>query len=409
MKTLNILVLCLVISLNACARVRTQDEGVIKEAFSPKEKALFFGHADWVTAKLSDLPASANLPGRAWPAHYWPGYRNGLLHRFFDERKSPLEKFEAAFSRELAAANPDYKPGDLAELERARVKGVTTNWFGICDGSSEASLNFSEPQAVRSANGQIFYPYEIKALLSYFTAMSSEQRKMMFAGNRVAFSDPNFDGMGRGVDSRFRDINPGLFHLALANYVGLNHRGMVADTKPSNIVLNFPIKGYDVLVAAPVTDPEKIAVYKRFNTSATAFVDMRTAVHYGESHRVLETLPNKVDPTVTMTYDYRLELDGQGAVIGGEWLDRSRADHPDFLWLATTEGLDPSVFVTTRLPQKIAVGTALTALLNAAEMPDSDERIAAHVYQSDNFAGYKIFDGSDLAPLPPAVAEILPH
>lgn len=34
-------------------------------------------------------------------------------------------------------------------------------------------------------------------------------------------------------------------------------------------------------------------------------------------------------------YDYILELDGAGKIIGGEWVGVSRENHPDFLWLPT--------------------------------------------------------------------------
>ncbi len=34
-------------------------------------------------------------------------------------------------------------------------------------------------------------------------------------------------------------------------------------------------------------------------------------------------------------YDYILELDGAGKIIGGEWVGISRENHPDFLWLPT--------------------------------------------------------------------------
>jgi hypothetical protein len=32
-------------------------------------------------------------------------------------------------------------------------------------------------------------------------------------------------------------------------------------------------------------------------------------------------------------YDYVLELDAAGKIIGGEWIGASRQNHPDFLWL----------------------------------------------------------------------------
>ena len=39
------------------------------------------------------------------------------------------------------------------------------------------------------------------------------------------------------------------------------------------------------------------------------------------------------DYTRTDTYQYILELDDGGAIIGGEWIGSSKKKHPDFLWL----------------------------------------------------------------------------
>ena len=39
--------------------------------------------------------------------------------------------------------------------------------------------------------------------------------------------------------------------------------------------------------------------------------------------------------THTDNYEYILELDGQGHIIGGEWVGSSKRSHPDFLWLPT--------------------------------------------------------------------------
>jgi hypothetical protein len=34
-------------------------------------------------------------------------------------------------------------------------------------------------------------------------------------------------------------------------------------------------------------------------------------------------------------YDYVLELDWNGRIIGGEWLEGSKKDHPDLFWMPT--------------------------------------------------------------------------
>ena len=46
--------------------------------------------------------------------------------------------------------------------------------------------------------------------------------------------------------------------------------------------------------------------------------------------------------TLSDTYEYILEIDAAGKVVGGEWLNGSRYNHPDFLWLPTRK-LDRTV------------------------------------------------------------------
>lgn len=47
----------------------------------------------------------------------------------------------------------------------------------------------------------------------------------------------------------------------------------------------------------------------------------------------LEALSNSEDYLESKIYSYILELDENGEIIGGEWIDTSITNHPDFLWL----------------------------------------------------------------------------
>lgn len=390
------------LAISGCGRDVSPPAGTSKEAIPSRATADFFGASSGLSTELAALPPSARLANRGWPAYYWPSARWGLLWRYFDATLSPIEKFEAAFGAELQAANPGYQPGDLAALERRRVRGVTATWFGICDGSAEASLAFDEPRTVKLAGGQAFAPFEVKALLAYFVAMSSFDRVERFAGFRVDAPVNSVDADGRPVDWRVRDVNPGLFHLALTNYLGLRGRGMVADIIAGAVVLNYPVKGYRVLSSSPVTDPARLARYKTFDAAAVRFVEVRTEVEYGESHRYLEPLPGNVDPAFGLVYDYVLELDADGRIIGGEWLGASRTNHPDFLWLPAAPAV-LGTLTTGRLAQKLHVGPALNALFAAPDASDSAARIAKLAKHADNAEGYALFAG-DAAP--PTTAEV---
>src|SRR5512133_584162 len=74
----------------------------------------------------------------------------------------------------------------------------------------------------------------------------------------------------------------------------------------------------------------------QFNPDAEQFFYVRSNLKYiyesgsGDEGGLL----NRIDEfTGIDTYEYLLELDGNGRIIGGEWLNQSKTGHPDFLWL----------------------------------------------------------------------------
>lgn len=75
-----------------------------------------------------------------------------------------------------------------------------------------------------------------------------------------------------------------------------------------------------------------------FNPDAKKLLSLRTEVKYisEASSSTDGNLAATIDRyTGTDTYEYVLELDAAGKIIGGEWLNGSKLDHPDFLWLPT--------------------------------------------------------------------------
>ena len=77
-----------------------------------------------------------------------------------------------------------------------------------------------------------------------------------------------------------------------------------------------------------------------FNPEAVQFRYLQTKVLYITESRESSDGPlaGSIDAyTMADTYEYILELDAQGLIIGGEWLGANRKNHPDFLWLPTGE------------------------------------------------------------------------
>ena len=78
-----------------------------------------------------------------------------------------------------------------------------------------------------------------------------------------------------------------------------------------------------------------------FNPQAVKFVSVKTEVSYiSESPASTDGhLGATIDQyTHKDTYEYVLELDTNGKIIGGEWVGDSKTSHPDFLWLPLSVG-----------------------------------------------------------------------
>lgn len=91
---------------------------------------------------------------------------------------------------------------------------------------------------------------------------------------------------------------------------------------------------FSVTTSAGGTVPVKYV----FNSAATKFVSVKTDVDY-ISETSAETdgylTPHIDSYTRTDHYEYILELNASGAIIGGEWVGESKQSHPDFIWLPT--------------------------------------------------------------------------
>jgi hypothetical protein len=130
----------------------------------------------------------------------------------------------------------------------------------------------------------------------------------------------------RGEQIECRDTNAGAFHLVITNQIARLQEGFVADVTRDDEVWNQAVFGYSVQVdeekegrspdAAPLTVKEVTVT-----TTMKYIVEVPYHLERGAyNHDAAEAL---------VDYRYRLELDSQGAIIGGKWLSYER---PDFLW-----------------------------------------------------------------------------
>ncbi len=308
---------------------------------------------------FSALPLSGQAANtrRFWSSDYWSKRKGGINYRWNTARpvgqnlRSPSREQVMTMTQEqLATLAPSEKLDLLAgaydyplKREIARYANPDApEWEGICNGWAEASTHHDEPNPITLANPdglQIpFGSSDIKALLSwyYFREDNHGYARM---GNRCRG--------GWGSDCA-HDLNAGAFHLVVANTLGLKGEGFTADMDRGKEVWNHTATSYTSQIvpgrARRMVNPTRGTVRQ---------VRVRTVVYYtfvlkkNSWEPVLGTPEQKSTPR---TYEYYLDLNGQGQVIGGEWISEQR---PDFLWR------------TDRLPEFTGNMAALGTIVNA--------------------------------------------
>jgi hypothetical protein len=230
---------------------------------------------------------------------------------------SPAEKYD------IFIGNFTYP---LVAYERERTNSSDPTWFGLCHGWAPAAINFKEPKPVTltSAAG-IAVPFgssDVKALLTLVQQGGQGTRFLGERCNANLATDPD-----RADDDECRDVNPGSFHIVVANEIGLLKTGFVAEVSRDYQVWNQPVFGFSSEVLSRSED-----VYATAAPGTRSIATVRTTLLYtAEIGARWEAQPIDVYPhqTGTRVYNYTLELDEGGNIIGGEWLDAAR---PDFMW-----------------------------------------------------------------------------
>ncbi|MBA3546937.1 MAG: hypothetical protein H0T76_10680 [Nannocystis sp.] len=106
-----------------------------------------------------------------------------------------------------------------------------------------------------------------------------------------------------------------------------------ADAKTAYIAVNGYAASSKYKVTTTLLDVP--ASTYAFNPKAASLRQIQSELHWiGESESDVDgNLAATIDQfTKKDVYDYVLELDAAGKVIGGEWISGSRINHPDFLW-----------------------------------------------------------------------------
>lgn len=344
--------------------------------------------------KLSALPKEGKAEQTPWPDTYWPTYEDSINARWqviyhykpvSKDTLSPAEKYDMAFNnwnpgddfyklQPYSESNCESKKWDKEYYEKlgplakwvSKYKGNweahngvdddgdgktdecddrdgVETWWGLCHAWVPAAILEKEPKKPVVYNGVKFEISDIKALL--IIAYDSSNAKLI--GGRCNDKEVKTDPKtGRILADQCRDVNAGTFHVVMANYLGKMKKAIAEDKTYDYEVWNQPILGWKVDSMKKITKSTAIKLLKlegtsyQYNADAKSFYEVYSTVYYvTESYPGYEPLVPKIDQyTRTDKYHYILELDGSGKIIGGEWLDQSLKNHPDFLWLPISAG-----------------------------------------------------------------------
>jgi hypothetical protein len=288
--------------------------------------------------QLAILPLTGTVTNskRYWSSDFWSKKKGGINYRW--NAPNPSGQNLRSPTKEQVARMTEQQLATLAASEKLDLlAGAYTyplktsiaryanpeapEWEGICNGWAEASTHHDEPNPITLTNPDgIAIPFgssDIKALLSWW----------YFREDNIGYS-----GMGRRCRGGWggncaNDLNAGAFHLVLANRVGLKGESFTADMDPGAEVWNHTVYSY----TSRILDGN---LRSRFGSArgTQRVLRVRTVVAYtfvlkkNSWTPVLGTPDQKFS---TRTYEYYLDVDGSGRVIGGDWISKTR---PDFLW-----------------------------------------------------------------------------
>lgn len=283
---------------------------------------------------LSGAPASE---GYLWASDYWARKKGSINRRWNTSsqygfklispsrsevhRMSHEQLAQLSASEKMDLLNGDYNYSLVREVDDIAADEYASIWHGICNGWAPASLNHKEPTPkTLLSNDGVQIPFgssDIKALLSYYYAYHHSVESTRQMGKRCFLIGPGCD----------EDLNAGAFHIVLTNTVGIQKQSFIADVEQGRQVWNHAVVDYHSTIVnnnvAPVRDSAPGTVRR---------VRVKTDMTYVASIRANSWFPTNGTAdhiNEVKNYEYFLDLDGSGRIIGGAWYSKAR---PDFLW-----------------------------------------------------------------------------
>ena len=312
----------------------------IQEAWSGVSSPLLMGKNYELKFGQLPLKGKVNQPQHFWSGDYWAMVKGNINYRWNStedyelaapSNSSQLQQMSSADKARLSPSEKfDLFNGRYDYPLKAEVKKITSydakSWEGICHGWAPASMNHNEPKPkiVTTPDGIKLYfgSADIKAILSFYYAFPYQVADTHQVGRRC----DHHRFRNRDADCK-QDLNAGAFHIILTNRIALENQGFLADMNRFIQVWNHPILSYSSEVLDSSSGAERNSAPGTVRT-----VSVSTSVTYAdESINSWNTLIGTSDQKFeTKTMSYTLDLDANGAIIGGEWTSKNR---PDFLWI----------------------------------------------------------------------------
>lgn len=326
-----------------------------------------------VITKFDFLPLAGKLNDDrlGWSETYWPSNKGGIAYRWSHPDPQPF-KYRLHTKAELLKMSEkeisQLSPSELYDISMgdysySLTKNVLSKfspkdlwWEGICHGWSLAAANYPEPAPVKLRNKDgIVVPFgssDVKGLLAMHDAYNykgiyAQVGKRCNAIGKVPGegddrdANPNPPAPEIANSPDCKDMNAGAFHVSVTNMIGIHSKSFVADVDRFNDIWNQPVTSY----SSQITGEEEVTPEHRA-TGIERRVRMMTKFVYGEELKFwtpeleasgARNFVSKLPVTGTVhqefrfkNYEYIVELDMNGNVIGGEWLTETR---PDFLWM----------------------------------------------------------------------------
>ena len=330
------------LAIAACGQTGANNQSTVKEAWNRVNNPITI-HAEFEYS-FAKLPLKAALEKVPWSDTYWPSSQGGIASRWNGdggsddnawEYKSPtaieaqnmseenLAKLSPAEKYSLFINDFDYR---LVAQERSRVSPDNEGWEGLCHGWAPAAINFKEPKptVVKAANG-IKVPFgsaDVKALLDYYQGQVGKSNTRFLGSRCNADLSANPDAAN---SPECRDTNAGSFHVVIANMIGIKKKSFVADVTKGKQVWNQPVHAFESEVISEQAPSAGAAI------GTVKEIVIQTRMTYTvETSAIWEATNNTTEHSdSTESYNYRIELNNRGQIIGGEWETSNR---PDFLW-----------------------------------------------------------------------------